>query len=129
MITETHVESNLRTTGKINLPDYAREYCDTWGNIKTEPTRTILQSKGPDFVKVNIFATDNGYFFGAQIKLNKLIYQKEANVLNDAPLNTEDQARWAARDFITSIVSRYSKKLMKTFLTFDKVCYNQPELF
>ena len=126
---ETPVESPPPITNTINLPEYARGYCDLWGNIKKAPVKSIEQSDGPDFVKVYIFQADPGYYFGIQIKLNKLVYQKEANIYHDPPQESEDKARWAARDFIATIISKYSKKLMKTFLTFDKICYNQPELF
>ena len=113
----------------VELPEYARSYCDKWGNIKKTPEKIIEQNKAGDFIKVYIYKTDAGFYYGFQIKLRKLIYQKEANIIRDTPQETIDTAKMAARKEMVSIVNSYSKKLTEAFLTFDKICYNQPELF
>jgi len=107
---------------------FARDYVDLWGNFNITPIKAIEQAHGPDFIKVFIYEAEPGFYYGFQIKLRKLIYQKQANI-NDAPEKTIDAALVAARRELVSIVGNYSKKLVELFLTFDKICYNQPELF
>jgi hypothetical protein len=126
MIVETPVENSPPVIETIEIPEYARPFCDSWGNIKKEPVKTIEQTQGRDFIKINIFRADPGFFYGYQFKIKKLILQKEANI-NDVPFETEEKARRAARNELLSLVSE--KKLLQTFISFDKVCYNQPELF
>jgi len=107
---------------------FARDYVDIWGNIKKAPIKTLEQAHGGDFIKVYVYAAEPGFFYGFQVKLRKLIYQKQANI-KDAPEKTIDSALFAARRELVSIVNNYSKKLVELFLTFDKIVYNQPELF
>jgi hypothetical protein len=110
----------------IKIPEYAREYCDSWGNLRLEPLTTLDQSRNGDFIQITVYEAAMGYFYGYQLKLKKKIHQKKANI-KDTPHETEEKARRAARDELLSFVSE--KKLMKTFIMFDKICYDQPELF
>jgi hypothetical protein len=126
MIVETPVENAPAVTGAIEIPEYAWLYCDSWGNIKKEPVKTIEQNKGNDFIKICIFLAEPGFFYGYQFKIKKPILQKNANI-NDVPFETEEKARIAARNELLSLVSE--KKLKETFASFDLICYNQPELF
>jgi hypothetical protein len=126
MIVETPVENAPAVTGAIKIPEYARPYCDSWGNIKKKPVKTIEQNKGGDFIKIYIFQAGPCFFYEYQFKIKKLILQKNANI-NDVPFETEEKARIAARNELLSLVSE--KKRQETFSSFDLICYNQPELF
>ncbi len=86
------------------------------------------ESHGADFVNVHIFQLESGFYFGYQLKIKTLILQKNANI-KDVPAETEQAARSAVRKELFSIISKQSKKLLETFLSFDRICYNQPELF
>ena len=125
---EIPVENPPLVIGAVDVPEYARSYCDTWGNIKKTPVKAIEQVHGPDFIRIYIYQADPGFYFGFQLKLKKLILQKKANI-KDEPYKTEDEARQAARRSMITFVSMYSKKLVDEYLAFDKICYNQPELF
>jgi hypothetical protein len=123
---ETPVENAPPVIGVVNIPEYARSYCDIWGNIKKKPVKILEETQGPNFVKVFIFCTEQGFFYGYQLKLDKLILQKKANI-NDVPLQTEREALNTARNEL--IAAATEKKLLRVFITFDTICYNQPELF
>jgi hypothetical protein len=123
---ETPVENAPPVIGAVNIPEYARSYCDIWGNIQKEPVKILEEAHGPNFVKVFIFYTEQGFFYGYQIKLEKLILQKKANI-NDIPLQAEREALNTARNELIAVTTE--KRLLKVFTTFDTICYNQPELF
>jgi len=126
---ETPVENPPPVLETVELPEYARAYCDKWGNIKKTPEKVIEQNKAADFVKIFIYNADPGFYFGFQLKIRKLIYQREANILKDTAQDTAEAATYAARRELVALVNSYSKKMIEAFLTFDKICYNQPELF
>jgi hypothetical protein len=126
MIIETPVENPPAVIGTVEIPEYARPYCDTWGNIKTEPVKSLEESHGPHFAKIFIYRAGPGFYFEYQLRIKKLITQKKANI-GDVPLKTEEEALRAARDELLSLASE--KKLRRIFTTFDKIRYNQPELF
>ena len=126
---ETPVENLPPVVNNAVIPAPARPYCDIWGNIKKEPLKAIVESHKGDFINVYIYEIEAAFYYGFQLKLRKLIYQKEANVINDTAQNSADAALYCARRDLVSLVNNYSKKLVETFLTFDKICYNQPELF
>lgn len=128
MYIETPDDSFLAITDKLEIPEYARPFCDNWGNIKTAERKVIEESHGADFVNVYIFQLETGFYFGYQLKIKTIVLQKEANI-KDAPAETEQEARLAARKELFSIISKQSKKLLEVFLHFDRICYNQPELF
>jgi hypothetical protein len=128
MMIETLIENPPTVVNSEPIPAFARDYVDIWGNIKKTPVKAIEQARGPDFIRIYIYRADPGFYYGFQLKLKKLILQKEANI-KDEPCKTEDEARQAARRTIVAFVGSYSKKLVDLYLTFDKICYNQPELF
>jgi hypothetical protein len=126
MIVESLIENPPPIIGGSEIPEYARPYCDTWGNLTIKPVKSIEESHGPNFVKVLIFMVNSNFYYSFQIKLNKVIFQKQANV-NDKPEESENNARLAARNELLTIVTE--NKVKEMFLFFDKICYNQPELF
>jgi len=125
---ETLIENPPPVVNVVKIPEYARSYCDIWGNIKKTPVKAIEQAHGRDFIRVYIFQAESGFYWGFQLKLNKLILQTEANI-NDDPCKTADEAMRAARLTMEAVIKENSKKMFELFLTFDKICYNQPELF
>jgi|LSPZ01.1.fsa_nt_gi hypothetical protein len=126
MIVESPVENSPPVIESAKIPEYARPWCDTWGNIKKEPLKTIEENHGPDFVKIFVYQAGPGFYFGYQLKLKKLILQKQANI-RDVPFESDEKARRAARDELLSLADE--KKIIREFVMFDKICYNQPELF
>jgi len=126
---ETPVENPPPLIDAVELPEYARAFCDKWGNMRKIPLKTVEQSKAGDFVKICVYDAPMGFYYAIQAKLRRLVWQKEANVIKDAPEKTPEAALFAARRELVSVVNKYSKKLVELYLTFDKICYNQPELF
>jgi len=125
---ETPVDNPPPVTGSVLIPEYAKNYCDKWGNIQKPPENCIEENRGTDFIKIYIYKTDPGYYFGYQIKMNKLILQKQANILMK-PYETVEKAQIAARADLVSTVGKHSNNKTKLLYSFDKICYNQPELF
>jgi hypothetical protein len=128
MVVETPVDNPPPITEKPEIPEHARPFCDSWGNIKTAEKKVIEESHGADFVNVYIFHLETGFYFGYQLKIKTLIMQKQANI-KDTPAKTEHEARIAAREELFSIIEKQSKKILEAFLFFDRICYNQGELF
>jgi len=128
MTVETPVENPPPVINPFAIPEYARGYCDKWGNIKKPPVKALEQAHGRDFVRIYVYQAEPGFFWGFQLRLNKLIVQSEANI-KDTPCKTENEALQAARLTMEAFIKENSKKSFELFLTFDKVCYNQPELF
>jgi hypothetical protein len=128
MLIEEPIENPPPVVNSAVIPAFARDYVDLWGNFKKAPVRAIEQSHGADFIRFYVYRAELGFYFSYRLKLRKLIYQREANI-NDPPEATEEKAIRAAHAEIVALVNKYSKKLLEVFLTFDKVCYNQPELF
>jgi hypothetical protein len=77
-------------------------------------------------IKVLIYIVNDNFYYGYQLKINKIILQKQANI-KDRPEETENNARLAARNELLNIVTE--KRLNDIFILFDKICYNQKELF
>jgi hypothetical protein len=126
MSLETPIENATPVIETAEIPEYARSFCDSGGNIKKEPLKILEESHGPDFIKIFVYHTETGFFFGYQLKLKKLILQKQANI-KDTPMEGEMAAIKAARKELTALASE--NRLIKTFIMFDTICYNQPELF
>ena len=126
MIVEIPIEHPARVIPSLNIPESARAYCDIWGNIKKEPIEVIEENHGPNFIRVLIFAVNDRFFYGYQLKLSKIILQKQANI-NDKPEETKNNAKLAARDELINVAKE--KNINDIFIMFDKICYNQPELF
>jgi hypothetical protein len=127
MVIETPVdfENAPIVFNAVSIPESARQFCDIWGNF-INPIKTIEQNHTNNFIKVFIYGFESRFYFGYQLKIKKVIREKRANIA-DVPIDTEEKARKAARDELTTIVRE--EKLQKVFITFDKMCYNQPELF
>jgi hypothetical protein len=126
MTLETLVENAAPVIESAKIPEYAQPHCDSWGNIKKEPLKVLEETHGQDFIKIFVYQIETGFFFGYQLKLKKLIIQKQANI-KDTPLEGEGPAIKAARKELTDLASE--NRLIKTFIMFDTICYNQPELF
>jgi hypothetical protein len=127
MVVETplEIENTPLVFSAVSIPESARQLCDIWGNF-INPLKTIEQNHGNNFIKVFIYGFENRFYFGYQLKLEKLIKEKKANV-SDISYDTEEKAQKAAKDELTSLATE--TKLRKVFIMFDKICYNQPELF
>jgi hypothetical protein len=127
MVVETpvEIENTPLVFNAVSIPESARPLCDIWGNFNS-PMKTIEQNHGNNFIKVFIYSFESRFYFGYQLRLEKLIREKRANV-SDIFYGTEEGARKAARDELTSLATE--TKLRKVFITFDIICYNQPELF
>ena len=126
MIIETPIENAPPVIDPVEIPEYARSYCDSWGNLRLNPLKTLDQCRGGDFIQITVYKADTGFYYGFKLKLKRLVYQKMANI-RDTPHETEGKALRAAQEELLTLVSE--KKLAKTFLLFDKIRYNQPELF
>jgi hypothetical protein len=127
MVVETpaEIDNAPLVFNAVSIPESARQLCDIWGNF-INPLKTIEQNHGNDFIKIFIYGFEGRFYFGYQLKLKRVIREKRANI-SDVPIDTEEKARKAARDELTSLATE--TKLQKVFTTFDKICYNQPELF
>jgi hypothetical protein len=108
-------------------PEAENGNCDTWGNIRLAPVKTIEEANGKNFVKIFIYEYRGGYFFGFQIKIEKVVRQRAANV-NDLPLKTLEAARGAARGMIVQICKE-NHVIKRLYTDFTVIGYNQPELF
>ncbi|MCL2138209.1 MAG: hypothetical protein FWH41_01605 [Treponema sp.] len=131
MIIETpheNIELTEPVVKPVEIPEKMRPFSDKWGNIITKPIDVISENHGPHFIQVSLYAVNNLYFYGYQLKIKKLVFQKRAKV-TDRPEETERDARRAAQNELFEIVNKQSKKALDVFLIFDKICYNQPELF
>jgi hypothetical protein len=100
---------------------------NAFGTITLEPVRTIIESHNKNFVKIFIYECAGRFYFGYQLKVDRIIRQKKANVA-DPSFNKAEAARMAARDEIKSICgsSRFIRDIFEDFVT---IIYNQPELF
>jgi len=125
-VIETPINDIPCTTARATKKQVFPHYCDKNGNFCIDPVKTIQENHNSDFIKVFIYKTESGFYYGYQLKLKKLVLEKPGNISN-IPYETEEKARYATRDELLSLITE--KQLKKAFLMFDKVCYNQPELF
>lgn len=112
------------------------EFYDQWGNLKGPPVKTIEETHGENFIKIFVYqytsintvacGRETDYFFGFQIKIDKLIRQKRANIASP-PMRNADEARLAAQKMIVDICRK--NKAAKRMADFQIISYNQPELF
>ena len=102
---------------------------DQWGNIKADPKKVIEEAHEENFIKIFVYNPPPGeaWFFGFQLKIEKVVRQKRANI-NDPPLRGPDAARLAAREMIVDICKK-NHAIKKIFADFTVIRYNQPELF
>jgi hypothetical protein len=120
---------------RVTMPE--SDYYDQWGNLKGTPDKTIEEYHGDNFIKIFIYkyqsisaaadGRDNDYFFGFQLKLDKVVRQKRASIA-DPPLRCIDEARLAAQNMIIDLC-RKNKAIKRVFADFTIIRYNQPELF
>lgn len=121
---------------RVNMPE--SEFYDAWGNLKGPPIKTVDEYHGDDFIKIFVYRYDDmsddsclgrpaDYYFGFQIKIDKLVRQKTANIA-DKPSRSVDEARIEARDIIINIC-RKNRAIRRLFADFLIIRYNQPELF
>jgi len=120
---------------RVSMPE--SEFSDQWGNLKGTPLKVIEEKHGENSVKIFIYeyrsinTVANGrpadYYFGFQLKIDRLIRQKRANIA-DRPMRGVDEARSAAQKMIIDICKK-NKVVKKTFAEFTSIRYNQPELF
>ena len=110
-------------------PESPAPQFDQWGNIKMNPAKIIEESHGENFIKIMLYhdPRGRGWFFGFQLKIEKVIRQKLANI-TDPPHKGPDTARLAARDMIIDIC-RKNHGIKRLFADFTVIRYNQPELF
>ena len=126
MVLETPIENPPPVIDPVEIPEFARSFCDQWGNLRLEPLKTLDQHRGGDYIQITVYNATTGFYYGFKLKLKRLVYQKTANI-KDTPHETEGKALRAAREELLTLATE--KKLTETFLMFDKICYNQPELF
>jgi hypothetical protein len=100
---------------------------DQWGNLRLQAEKIIEENHGQNFIKIFIYKYNDQYFYGFQVKIEKLIRQKKANI-NDPPLQSTDGARAAAREQIIRIC-KTGHAIKRAFNDFTVICYNQPKLF
>jgi hypothetical protein len=103
-------------------PDY-----DTWGNIRLQAEKVIEENHGQNFIKILIYQYNKEYFYGFQIRIEKLIRQKKANI-SDLPLGSTEAAREAAREQIIELC-KMGHAIKKAYNDFTVIRYNQLELF
>jgi hypothetical protein len=123
--TPVEIENAAPIFNPVSIPEAARPLCDTWGNFKN-PLKAIEENHGLNFIKIFIYGYDTRFYYGYQLKLDKMIREKKANITERGE-NTEERARKAARNELINLTTE--TKLRKMFICFDRICYNQPELF
>ena len=120
---------------RVSMPE--SEFYDTWGNLKGPPEKTIDEYHGENFIKIFIYkytsistvagGREADYHFGFQIKIERLVRQKRANIA-DPPMRGADEARLAARNMIVDVCKK-NRAIKRLFADFTIIRYNQPELF
>jgi hypothetical protein len=100
---------------------------DQWGNLRLEADKVLEENHGKNFIKIFIYKYNNQFFYSFQVKIEKLIRQKKANI-NDPPLRSTEEARAAAREQIIGIC-KTGHAIKRAFNDFTVIRYNQPELF
>ncbi len=117
-----HTAAAAPPEGEAGAGDY-----DQWGNIKSAPAQIIEENHGENFVKIFLYRREDSWFFGFQLKIEKTVRQKRANMA-DPPHRTAESARLAARGIIIDIC-RKNHGIKRLFADFTVIRYNQPELF
>jgi hypothetical protein len=100
---------------------------DTWGNIRLEPVKAAQEAHGENCIRLFVYQYNGAFYFGFQIKIERLVRQKRANI-KDIPHNTIEGARSAARNMIIEICKE-NHAIKKLFADFTVIKYDQPELF
>ena len=97
------------------------------GVIKAEPVKTIEERHKKNYVKISIYEVSGAFFFGYQLRVDRIIRQKKASI-SDKALQSAEEARCAARDEIKGICG-HSRFIRDVFEDFTIIKYNQGELF
>jgi hypothetical protein len=100
---------------------------DQWGNLRLQAEKIIEENHGQNFIKIFIYKYNGRFFYGFQIRIEKLVRQKRANI-NDPPMQSTEAAGEAARKQIIGIC-KTGHAIKKLFNDFTVIQYNQPELF
>jgi hypothetical protein len=108
-------------------PEAGAGDCDTWGNIRLEPVKTVNETHGENCVHIFVYQLGGAFYFGFQIKIDRVVRQKRANI-KDIPHATAEGARAAARNMIIGICKE-NHAIKKLFADFTVIRYDQPELF
>lgn len=113
------------------------EYYDQWGNLKGTPAKTIEENHAENFVKIFIYQYSSintvinhrqaDFYFGFQLRIGKLVRQKQANIA-DSPCRSIESARIDARNMIIDICKK-NRAIKKIFADFTMIGYDQLELF
>jgi hypothetical protein len=100
---------------------------NAFGAITLDPVKSIVESHSKNFVKIFIYECAGRFYFGYQLKVERIIRQKKANVA-DTSYDKADAARLAAREEIKGICgsNRFIRDILEDFVS---IVYNQPELF
>ena len=100
---------------------------DAWGNLRLEPVNVVQEAHGENVIRIFIYEYNGAFYFSFQIKIEKLVRQKMANV-KDMPHTSIERARGAAREMIIGICKE-NRTIKKLFADFTIITYDQPELF
>ena len=97
------------------------------GKINSKPVKIIEEAHKKNYVKIFIYEVSGSFFYGYQLRVDRIIRQKKANS-NETPLSSTEAARIAARDEIKRICG-HSRFIRDIFEDFTMIKYNQGELF
>ncbi|GHU13964.1 hypothetical protein FACS1894161_4350 [Spirochaetia bacterium] len=111
----------------LDNPRPRLEGFNSFGIITAEPIKTIEENHKKNFVKIFIYHCAGVYYYGYQLRVDKIIRAKKASIY-DPPLEAADAARLAAREEIRGICGS-SRFIRDVFDDFTTIIYNQPELF
>jgi hypothetical protein len=99
---------------------------DSWGNIKTPPTKTWEETHGENFIKIFVYAYGGGYLYGYQAKVEKMVRQRRPNI-GQTPLQSVEAAYYTARKDIIDICCK-NRVIKRLLADFEVMGYNQAEL-
>lgn len=95
--------------------------------IKTKPIKIIEENHKKNYVKISIYEISGGFYFGYQLKVDRIVRQK-CPTMNDTARTSAEEARLAARDEIKDLCG-HNRFIREIFEDFTMIKYNQGELF
>jgi len=95
--------------------------------IETEPIKIVEENHKKNYVRIFIYEVSNSFFYGYQLKVNRIIRQKKPTWA-DVPWMSIEAARLAAKAEIIKICKN-NKMIRELFEDFTIIKYNQMELF
>jgi hypothetical protein len=100
---------------------------DAWGNIKKNPAKAEKERHNEDFINIFLYQLQDNWYYGYQLKIDKLARQKKANI-SDPAFGSPGGAR---REAIKTIIRlcRENRAIKRLFAEFAIAEYNQLELF